>query len=218
VDVVDGRPVITIFSGPPDSPRLLAKRLMDVLVSAVLLILLAPVFLVVAIAIKLDSPGPVFFVQQRVGLNGRRFWFYKFRTMVKDAEQRQAALEQLNEAHGPVFKIRNDPRVTRAGRWIRRLSFDEFPQLINVLRGDMCLVGPRPLPLRDVSRIDVSAHKRRFSVRPGITCLWQINGREPEFDDWIKTDMEYIDNWSLRLDAKILLRTIPSVLSGRGAY
>ena len=218
VDEVDGRPVITIFSGPQDSVRLLAKRMIDIIVSLVSLIVLAPVFLVVAIAIKLDSAGTVFFVQQRVGLNGRRFWFYKFRTMVKDAERQQPGLELLNEAHGPVFKIRNDPRVTRAGRWIRRLSFDELPQLFNVLRGDMSLVGPRPLPLRDVSRIDVRAHKRRFSVRPGITCLWQINGREPEFDDWIKTDMEYIDNWSLLLDAKILLKTIPTVLSGRGAY
>jgi len=218
VDVVDGRPVITIFSGPHDSLRLLAKRMIDIVVSLVSLIVLVPVFLIVAVAIKLDSAGPVLFVQQRVGLNGRRFWFCKFRTMVEDAEQQQAALELLNEAHGPVFKIRNDPRVTRAGRWIRRLSFDELPQLFNVLRGDMSLVGPRPLPLRDVSRIDIRAHKRRFSVRPGITCLWQINGREPEFDDWIKTDMEYIDNWSLRLDVKILLKTIPSVRSGRGAY
>jgi len=218
VDVVDGRPVITIFSGPHDSVGLLAKRMIDITVSLVSLIVLAPVFLIVAIAIKLDSAGSVFFVQERVGLNGRRFWFYKFRTMVKDAEQQQAALELFNEAHGPVFKIRHDPRVTRAGRWIRRFSFDELPQLFNVLRGDMSLVGPRPLPLRDVSRIDVRAHKRRFSVRPGITCLWQINGREPEFDHWIKTDMEYIDNWSLLLDAKILLKTIPTVLIGRGAY
>jgi len=158
------------------------------------------------------------FVQERMGLNGRRFRFYKFRTMVQNAEELQEGLEPLNEAQGPVFKIRNDPRVTRLGRWIRRLSLDELPQLVHVLKGDMSLVGPRPLPLRDVQRIDVRAHKRRFSVRPGITCLWQINGREPEFESWIKTDMEYIDNWSLGLDVRILLKTIPAVLSGRGAY
>ena len=214
VDEIDGRPVITVFTGPPDSLRLLVKRGIDVVVSSIGLVILAPVFAVVAIAIRLDSRGPVFFVQERVGLGGRRFRFFKFRTMVADAEERQASLEPLNEARGPVFKIRNDPRVTRTGRWLRRLSLDELPQLINVVRGDMSLVGPRPLPLRDVSRIGIRAHKRRASVKPGITCLWQIHGREPEFDDWIKTDMEYIDNWSLGLDVKILLRTIPAVLSG----
>ncbi len=160
----------------------------------------------------------MFFVQRRVGLGGRQFNFYKFRTMVKDAERLQPALEHLNEADGPVFKIRDDPRVTRVGRWVRRASLDELPQLINVLKGDMSLVGPRPLPLRDVARMDVPAHRRRFSVKPGITCLWQIQGREPRFEDWIRTDMAYIDNWSLGLDFKILARTIPAVLSGRGAY
>ncbi len=218
IDEVDGRPVITIFTGPPDSLRLLVKRVIDLVVSSVGMVILAPLFAVVALAIKLDSVGPVLFVQERVGLGGRRFRFYKFRTMVEDAEQRQASLEPLNEARGPVFKIRNDPRVTHSGRWLRRLSLDELPQLLNVLKGDMSMVGPRPLPLRDVKRMGVRAHKRRASVKPGITCLWQIHGREPEFDDWIKTDMEYIDNWSLGLDVKILLRTIPAVLSGRGAY
>ena len=218
VDEVDGRPVITIFTGPPESLRLLVKRAIDIAVSLTALIVLAPVFVLVALAIKLDSRGPLVFVQERMGLNGRRFRFYKFRTMVQNAEELQEGLEPLNEAQGPVFKIRNDPRVTHLGRWIRRLSLDELPQLVHVLKGDMSLVGPRPLPLRDVQRIDVRAHKRRFSVRPGITCLWQINGREPEFESWIKTDMEYIDNWSLGLDVRILLKTIPAVLSGRGAY
>jgi len=151
-------------------------------------------------------------------LGGRRFRFYKFRTMVAGAEGMQEALEPRNEAHGPVFKIRSDPRVTRLGYMLRRLSLDELPQLLNVLRGDMSLVGPRPLPLRDVARIDERSHKRRLSVKPGVTCLWQVSGREPEFDEWIRSDMEYIDNWSLALDTKILARTIPAVLSGRGAY
>jgi exopolysaccharide biosynthesis polyprenyl glycosylphosphotransferase len=218
VDEVDGQPVITIFTGPPDSLPLAIKRVIDLTASLITLIALAPLFALVAIAIKVDSDGPVFFVQERVGFNRRRFKAYKFRTMVADAERQQQVLEALNEAEGPIFKIRQDPRVTRAGTWLRRLSFDELPQLINVVRGDMSLVGPRPLPLRDVSRIDVTAHKRRFSVKPGITCIWQVNGREPRFEDWIKADMHYIDNWSLGLDVKIILKTIPAVLSGRGAY
>jgi len=218
IDEVEGQPVITIFTGPPDSILLTAKRAIDIGIALVSLLMAAPVMLLTAIAIRLDSSGPALFVQDRVGLSGRRFKFYKFRTMVQDAEQRQADLESLNEAQGPVFKIRNDPRITRVGRLIRRLSIDELPQLINVLKGDMSIVGPRPLPVRDVERIDVRAHKRRFSIKPGITCLWQVSGREPSFDDWIKTDMEYIDNWSLGLDFEIMMKTIPAVLSGRGAY
>jgi exopolysaccharide biosynthesis polyprenyl glycosylphosphotransferase len=218
LDEIDGRPIITIFSGPPDSLLLAAKRLLDVTVAAAALVLSAPVSLLVALAIKLDSPGPVLFVQERVGFGGRRFRFYKFRTMVVDAEERQAKLEQLNEATGPIFKIREDPRITRVGAVIRKLSLDELPQFVNVLRGDMSLVGPRPLPVRDVLRIDRRAHKRRFSVKPGITCLWQVSERTFSFEDWIRTDMEYIDNWSLRLDFEILAKTIPAVLSRRGAY
>src|SRR5262249_55876739 len=133
------------------------------------------------------------------------------------AEEMQSQLEPLNEAQGPVFKIENDPRVTGVGRLLRRLSIDELPQLINVLKGEMSLVGPRPLPVRDVSRIAVRWHRRRFSVKPGITCLWQVNSRQPKFDEWIQSDMEYIDNWSLQLDFKILAKTIPAVLSGQGA-
>jgi exopolysaccharide biosynthesis polyprenyl glycosylphosphotransferase len=218
VDELDGRPVITVFTGPPDSFALAVKRMIDIAGSLATLIALSPVFLLVAVAIKLDSPGRMLFVQRRVGLNRREFNLYKFRTMVEGADQRQQALEALNEAEGVVFKIRNDPRVTRLGRWLRRLSIDELPQFLNVLRGDMSLVGPRPLPQRDASRIDVAAHRRRFSVKPGITCLWQINGRAPRFEEWVKADMEYIDNWSLLLDLKILLKTVPAVLSGRGAY
>lgn len=218
IDEMDGHPIVSIFSGPPDSLLLAVKRLLDVTLSSLVLVLATPVLLLLAAAIKLDSPGPALFVQERVGLAGRRFRFYKFRTMVVDAETRQAALEHLNEAKGAIFKIKHDPRVTRLGRVIRSLSLDELPQLLNVLKGDMSLVGPRPLPVRDVLRIGNRAHRRRFSVKPGITCLWQVGGREPDFDAWIKTDMEYIDNWSLSLDLKILARTIPAVFTGRGAY
>lgn len=217
VDEIEGQPVLTMYTGEPEALGLVVKRAIDILASTVGLVLLSPVFLVVALLIKLDSPGPVFFAQERVGYNRRRFPAYKFRTMVYGAEKMQAALEPLNEAQGPVFKIANDPRVTRLGKWLRRLSIDEFPQLLNVLKGEMSLVGPRPLPVRDVERIDVRWHKRRFAVKPGITCLWQVNSRQPQFDDWVRSDMEYIDNWSLALDLKILARTIPAVLSGQGA-
>jgi exopolysaccharide biosynthesis polyprenyl glycosylphosphotransferase len=218
LDTLGGQPVITISSGPPDTLRMVVKRLIDLIGAAVGMVMFAPIAAAIAIAIKLDSKGPIFYAQERVGLNRRRFPAYKFRTMVVDADRLQADLEHLNEAEGPVFKIQNDPRVTSIGRWLRRLSLDELPQLVNVLLGDMSLVGPRPLPVRDVSRIDVRWHKRRFSVKPGITCLWQITSREPKFDEWIRSDMEYIDNWSLALDLKILAKTIPAVISGQGAH
>jgi exopolysaccharide biosynthesis polyprenyl glycosylphosphotransferase len=218
IDTLGEQPVITISSGPPDTLRLVAKRLIDVVGSTIGLLLLSPILAAIALAVKLDSGGPILFVQERVGLNRRRFPAYKFRTMVVDAEKLQADLEHLNEAEGPVFKIEEDPRCTRLGRMLRRLSLDELPQLANVLMGDMSLVGPRPLPVRDVDRIDTRWHRRRFSVKPGITCLWQINSREPKFDEWIRSDMEYIDNWSLTLDLKILAKTIPAVLSGQGAH
>jgi exopolysaccharide biosynthesis polyprenyl glycosylphosphotransferase len=218
IDTFDSQPVITISSAPPESLSLILKRLIDIAGACFGLVLLAPLFLAIAIAVKLDSPGPVFFVQERVGQNRRRFHAYKFRTMVAGAEQMQEDLEDLNEAEGPIFKIEHDPRRTRLGRWLRRSSLDELPQLVNVLLGDMSLVGPRPLPVRDVSRIDVRWHKRRFSVKPGITCLWQVESRAPKFDDWIRADMEYIDNWSLVLDLKILARTLPAVISGQSAH
>ena len=166
---------------------------------------LSPVFLVIAAAIKLSSPGPILFIQERFGLNKRRFRMYKFRTMVVDAEARQTALEGLNEAQGPVFKIKHDPRITPLGRFLRKTSLDELPQLLNVLKGEMSLVGPRPLPNRDVTRFNESWLMRRFSVKPGLTCLWQINGRSnTDFDTWIALDLKYIDEWSFLLDFKIL--------------
>jgi exopolysaccharide biosynthesis polyprenyl glycosylphosphotransferase len=219
VDELDGIRIVTISSGPPDGWPLLAKRLLDICGSAALLLAMAPIFGIVALLIKLDSTGPVFFRQERVGLNKRRFRVFKFRTMVDGAEKQQQMLESLNEAAGPVFKIKADPRITRIGKFLRRYSIDEFPQLLNVLKGEMSFVGPRPLPVRDVERIDARWHKRRFSVKPGVTCLWQVNGRsDVSFNEWVRMDLEYIDQWSLGLDMKILLRTIPVVLKGAGAY
>jgi len=180
--------------------------------------LVSPLLIVVALLVRLTSAGPVFFVQERYGLNRKRFPMFKFRSMTVDAEARQAGLEQRNEAAGPVFKLKADPRVTPVGAFLRRTSIDELPQLFNVLRGEMSLVGPRPLPLRDVSRFQEPWLLRRFSVRPGLTCLWQINGRSTaSFDLWVAQDLAYIDKWSLGLDLKILLMTIPAVVKGVGA-
>jgi exopolysaccharide biosynthesis polyprenyl glycosylphosphotransferase len=219
VDELQGVPVMTIQSGPADSWQLIMKRVIDVVGSAVLLVALAPLFAVVAWLIRKDSPGPVFFTQERIGFNKRPFRLIKFRTMVEGADHQQSTLEHLNEAAGPVFKIKSDPRVTRVGKFLRRFSIDELPQLVNVLKGDMSLVGPRPLPLRDFDRFDTQWHKRRLSVKPGMTCLWQVNGRSNiTFDHWVQMDLEYIDNWSLGLDMKILLKTIPAILRGSGAY
>ena len=195
-----------------------AKRVFDFGVSLVSLIAVTPILLVVAILIKLTSPGPVFFVQKRVGLNKRVFSMCKFRTMVPDAEQRIREIEHLNEASGAVFKIKDDPRVTPIGRFLRRTSIDELPQLFNVLKGDMSMVGPRPLPLRDYERFNADAQRRRFSVRPGITCLWQVKGRSSiPFEQWMELDLHYVDQWSIWMDVEILLKTIPAVLRGSGA-
>ena len=219
VDMLDGIPMVTIRSGPPDSWQLIAKRLIDICGSVVLLLGASPLLLLAAILIKLDSPGPIFFTQERVGLHKRRFKLIKFRTMADGAEQQQELLEHLNEADGPVFKIKEDPRITRLGKVLRRFSIDELPQLFNVLRGEMSLVGPRPLPVRDIERIAVQWHKRRLSMKPGVTCLWQVNGRSNvSFEHWVRMDLEYIDEWTLGLDLKILLKTIPMVLKGAGAY
>ena len=215
----DGMPIVTLGSVPPFSWRTEAKRLMDLSVAVIMLIASAPVLLIVAIAIKLDSAGPVFFIQERVGFNKRRFRMIKFRTMTIDAEDRMKEIEHLNEKQGtPIFKIKNDPRITRVGRWLRKTSIDELPQVINVLVGDMSVVGPRPLSLRDATRMEEAWQKRRFSVKPGLTCLWQVSGRSNlSFEQWMQLDLEYIDRWSLGLDASILLRTIPAIVMARGA-
>ena len=215
---IEGMSVATVNPNSSEGWAMICKRMLDISVSSLLLILLSPLFLVVAVLIKLETRGPVFFIQDRVGLNKRRFRMFKFRTMVGDAEKKQAELERLNEADGPVFKIKNDPRITRLGKYLRKTSIDELPQLLNVLMGDMSLVGPRPLPIRDYQGFDQDWVRRRFSVRPGITCLWQVNGRSSlSFQEWMKFDMRYIDTWSFWLDLKILLRTIPAVLRGSGA-
>lgn len=201
-----------------DDHRLLVKRTIDLLGGGIGLLCAAPLMILIAAGIKLTSPGPIIFRQERFGLNKRRFSMFKFRTMVAGAELLQPDLEERNEATGPVFKIRDDPRVTRLGRLLRRTSLDELPQLFNVMRGDMSLVGPRPLPVRDVHRFSESWLMRRFSVPPGITGLWQVMGRsDVGFDRWVALDLEYIDGWSLALDLRILAMTLPAVIRGRGA-
>ena len=200
-----------------DEFQLFIKRAFDVIVSSIGLIVLSPVLLLVAIVIKVTSPGPALFAQQRMGVNGRKFTLYKFRTMRKDAHERRAEVEKLNEMDGPVFKIKNDPRVTPVGRFLRKLSIDEFPQIFNVFIGHMSLVGPRP-PLSDEVVQYEPWQRRRLSMRPGITCLWQVSGRNKvDFKQWMKLDLEYIDTWSLWLDFKILMKTVPVVLFGIGA-
>ena len=204
----------TIIAGWPA----IIKRVWDFTASLVLIIFLSPVLLLTALFIKLTSPGPVLFLQERLGLNKRRFYIYKFRTMVADAERRMKDVEHLNEVTGPVFKIKNDPRITPIGRFLRKTSIDELPQLFNVLQGNMSLVGPRPMAVRDYEGFNEDWQRRRFSVRPGITCLWQVLGRNSiPFEKWMELDLQYIDGWSLWLDLQILVRTIPAVLRGSGA-
>jgi exopolysaccharide biosynthesis polyprenyl glycosylphosphotransferase len=194
------------------------KRLLDIVLAAAGLVALLPLCLCIAIAIKLDSSGPAIFVQERMGLHGRRFSFYKFRSMYSDAEARLAEVLAHNEIDGPVFKMRNDPRVSKVGAFLRRTSLDELPQLINVLKGEMSLVGPRPPLPREVEQYRPDDHIR-LSVKPGLTCLWQVSGRSHVgFDQWMAFDREYVRNMSLSLDLQILLRTVWVVISCRGAY
>ena len=220
-DLLGGKPMLVLRSTPELSWALFTKSVFDRL-GALFLITVSSVFWVVAaIGIKLSSKGPVFFKQKRAGRYGKPFMMYKFRTMVPDAEDRLAEVKEAvgNQMSGPVFKLDEDPRVFGFGTWLRKTSIDELPQLLNVLKGDMSLVGPRPLPLYEVEKFERMEHRRRLSVRPGITCTWQAGGRNEitEFDDWVKLDLDYIDHWSLWLDFKILLKTIPAVLFSKGA-
>ena len=212
------RPFLTFSSVPPSGFQLAVKRLIDVGASMFLLVVLSPVLLGIGVLVALMSKGGALFRQERVGMNGRRFVLYKFRTMVEGAERQRAGLESKNELDGPAFKMRSDPRVTGLGKFLRKSSLDELPQLWNVLKGDMSLVGPRPLPDYEVEKFH-PWQRRRMNMRPGITCLWQVGGRnEMGFDEWMRLDLEYIDRWSLWLDLAILARTIPAVVRGRGAY
>lgn len=218
LSMIDKIPLLSFEPVSQNDALLVVKRLTDITLTLLSMPIILPFFLLVAIAIRLDSPGPAFFTQERAGLRKRPFKMFKFRTMVVDAEARMAQVEHLNEAEGPNFKIADDPRVTRLGRFLRRTSIDELPQLFNVLIGDMSLVGPRPMSFRDVGLFDKGIQRKRFSVRPGITCLWQVSGRSDlSFDDWLRLDLEYIENWNLRLDFRILFRTIPAVLWSKGA-
>ena len=218
IDWFAGEPVIHFRAQRARPSHLFIKQVLDYAGAALLFLLLAPVFLVVVAAIRFTSPGPVFYRQTRAGLNGRPFTLLKFRSMRVGADREKASLAPLNEMTGPVFKLTRDPRVTPVGRFLRRHSLDELPQLLNVLRGEMSLVGPRPLPVEEVKRFSDDAHRRRLSVKPGLTCLWQVGGRNDisDFGEWVRLDLSYIDRWSLWLDLKIMLATIPVVLFGKG--
>ena len=218
-DLFGSRPMLVFRTTPEVSWAFLVKGGIDLLGASVLLLLSSPLFLVAVLGIKLTSPGPIIFRQMRAGKHGQPFKMYKFRTMRTDAEMLQAELAAYNQMSGPVFKIENDPRITRFGKWLRKSSIDELPQLINILCGDMSLVGPRPLPLYEVEKFENTAQRRRLSVKPGLTCLWQIGCRNEvkDFNDWVKLDLDYIDHWSIWLDLKILVKTVPVVLFGFGA-
>jgi len=218
-DTFGNRPMLVFRTTPDLSWALTIKEVIDRLGALVALILCSWLLACVAIGIKLTSPGPIVFRQSRAGKNGRPFTMLKFRSMATDAEMRQAELAAYNQMQGPVFKIDNDPRVTKFGRFLRRTSLDELPQLLNVLKGEMSLVGPRPLPIYEVEQFASTAQRRRLSMKPGLTCLWQISGRNriKSFDQWVELDLRYIDNWSLLLDLEILLKTVPVVVLGFGA-
>ncbi|OCC15608.1 Undecaprenyl-phosphate galactosephosphotransferase [Dissulfuribacter thermophilus] len=215
-DDLVGLPTLLLSSTPRKDVQLLIKNIIDYVGAGLGLLIMSPLMLIIAILIKLDSSGPVFFIQERVGVNGRHFKLYKFRTMVKNAEELKKKLEQQNEMDGPVFKIKNDPRITRIGKILRKTSLDELPQLFNVLRGEMSLVGPRPPLPNEVEKYEPH-QRRRLSMKPGLTCIWQVSGRnDVDFDSWMKMDLEYIDNWSLLLDLKLIFRTMLVVLLGTG--
>lgn len=219
-DVLGGKLMLVFHTAPAASWALWVKDVLDRVGAALLILATAPLWLVAAAGIKLSSKGPVFFAQNRAGRSGRSFRMFKFRTMVTNAEAIQRQLEQNNQMSGPVFKLKEDPRIFSFGKWLRRLSVDELPQLINVLRGEMSLVGPRPLPVYEIEKIEKHAQRRRLSVKPGLTCLWQVMGRNTinSFEDWVALDLRYIDNWSLWLDFRILAKTLPAVLKGSGAH
>jgi len=211
-----GLPTLALTTTPRKPVDLLIKSAFDYVAGAIGFVLVLPLLLVIALSIKMTSKGPVFFKQERCGLNGRRFQLYKFRTMVENAEALQETLKSQNEMKGPVFKITNDPRITPVGKILRKLSLDELPQIINVLKGEMSLVGPRPPIPSEVEEYD-PWQRRRLSMKPGITCIWQVSGRNKiDFAEWMKMDLEYIDKWSLWLDFKLLLKTIPAVLMATG--
>ncbi len=211
-------PLLTLEPVALDEDKLLVKRFIDLIFTFIGMPILLPIMMLIALAIKFDDGGPVFFVQERVGLKKHLFPMIKFRTMVVDAESRLKEIEHLNEMEGPIFKIANDPRITRVGRFLRKTSLDELPQLFNVIRGEMSLVGPRPMSIRDVDLFDKGIQRKRFSVKPGITCIWQVSGRNQlPFEKWLELDLQYIDTWSLSQDIWILLKTIPVVLFRKGA-
>jgi exopolysaccharide biosynthesis polyprenyl glycosylphosphotransferase len=218
-DAIGGRPMLVFRTTPEISWALLIKGLIDRVGAFLLLVPASLIMLFTAAAIRLTSPGPIIFRQVRAGRHGKPFTMYKFRTMVTDAEMRQAELLAFNQMSGPVFKIERDPRITPLGRYLRKWSIDELPQLFNVLQGHMSLVGPRPLPIYEVEKFENTAQRRRLSVKPGLTCLWQVSGRNQvtDFHEWVRLDLKYIDNWSIWLDIKILLMTIPAVIMGFGA-
>jgi exopolysaccharide biosynthesis polyprenyl glycosylphosphotransferase len=218
IEVLFGQPFVEFELARRAPGQLVLKHAFDVIAAALGLVLLSPLLLLTALSILLTMGRPIFFIQERAGIRGRCFRMFKFRTMVSDAESKKAALRDQNIMAGPVFKVRNDPRVTRLGRWLRSTSIDELPQLLNVLLGHMSLVGPRPLPRAEQEQIH-GWHRRRLAMKPGITCLWQVSGRSDlAFDQWMKLDLDYVDHWSWSADVQILLRTIPVLLHRRGAH
>lgn len=217
--IIDGMPVLEYHRVSPNYQMIFVKRVMDIIVSTVSLILLSPLFLLISAAIKLDSRGPVFYSAKRWGVKGRLFKCYKFRSMVSDADALKVNLLEANEMDGPVFKMKDDPRITRVGKFLRKYSLDELPQIWNVLKGDMSLVGPRPLPESEQVGDFKLEYLNRLKIKPGLTCLWQIRGRNDiPFERWMKLDDYYIRNWSPGMDIQILLRTVPAIMKGKGAY